>query len=369
MKKMNKKVLLSVVTGALITVAIIGAGTFAWFTGSATARLDGEFTTAFIHVVADDLTLNVYDFYPGDSPWHQTVSRQQTLEGNFNLWWAGRNNDSINLYSGLPYNVFRYRNFWTAMPPHFGGTNNQFPEVNVFTANQLPVNFENNAHGNNRVNVIRNPWDTRLVNGDIVVVRGNERSNVTPSSILEASFSFNINTPTVPGGLQTTIPVYFRVPAIVFEQDIVGTGPELAYIQNTVATISGPSDLSLRIPMVRYGAWYYSPLPLSPTYGWEVEVSFYVYIAGSENSNPDLQNATFKFSNPQQDNIVVEIIQATNNAVFMADGWSGAAMLESIDSIVSPQPPGQSGVFFMPYVDTEMYQRLLTQWGFARTRP
>ena len=370
MKKMNKKMLLSIVTGALITVAIIGAGTFAWFTGSATAQLDGEFTTAFIHVVAENLTLNVYDFYPGDAPLHQTVERQRSLEGNFDLWWAGRNDTTLNLFSGLPYNVFRHRTFWSYMPPHFGGTNAQFPEVNIFNVDQLPVNFAGGAHGVNRVNVIRNPWDSRLVGGNIVVDSANERTNVTPSSIIEATFGFNINTPYAPhGGLVTTIPVYFRVPAILFESNITAPGVELAYIQTAVATISGglnadQTDFRIRMPMAQVGEWFYSPVPLSALLGWQVDISYFVYISGAQNSNPALQNATFQFTNPRTDDIVVEIIQATNNAVFMVDGWREAAMLETIDSIVSPGPPGQSGVFFIPYVDAELYQRLLALWGF-----
>ena len=361
MRKLGRIQILAILTGVLVTVAVLYAGTFAWFTDRAEGLVEGSFNTAQVRVNAEEMSFAIYDFFPGDYPLHQTISRQRTLEETFSHWWNNRDSDRYSEYFGMGYAEARYNLFWGTMPPAFGGwdffadVETRWPEVNIFTRQEAAtVDLIAGApeFGNNRVNFIRD-----AMNRD-----DNHVFNVTPSSIFAAAFDFSIKHDDF--DRVSTIPVYFRIPALALSS-MLPANTELAFIQSVTAIISGDDTVRFRIPLGYADGWFYCPVPLSPEYGWDVEVGIYAYISGAYNGN-DLQFQHFDLAGLVDDDVIVEIIQATNNAVFMVDGWSDAAMLTSIQSIVSPGPPGLSGTFFIPYVQADLYGAYLEAWGYPR---
>ena len=80
-KVLNKKMLLSIISGVLVTAVIIGAGTFAWFTSRDTAA-NGEFTTATVKITNTGNESKAFNFYTYDS---NTFNFQKTkLEDQVN---------------------------------------------------------------------------------------------------------------------------------------------------------------------------------------------------------------------------------------------------------------------------------------------
>lgn len=104
-KKINKKMMLSVITGAMVTVAVIGVGTYAWFTSSADIAA-GEFTTATVKLIAseDDSSYSVYNFLTGHA---LNIDYQRGLEddadGSVLAAWLANVNPNNQLMSDEYY--------------------------------------------------------------------------------------------------------------------------------------------------------------------------------------------------------------------------------------------------------------------------
>jgi hypothetical protein len=71
------------------------------------------------------------------------------------------------------------------------------------------------------------------------------------------------------------------------------------------------------------GDWLYCNVPLSPYYSWNVATKHDIYLYGEQNGE-ELENCKLSFSNDSS-GIDIEVIQATNNAVYFADGWKTKA--------------------------------------------
>ena len=321
MKKLlkNKRLLVTFLAGILLMSATLTSGTWAWFTDRATAEgLNADFEMAKINVNLDNDTLEatVFDFYPGDL---NTVTLQEALETEFNAYWEAPDDEEPEERDIRQANG--YTAFWNVMHTSFGG--------NVETP----------------LNLIENPW----------IERGFETRhyNLTPSSIIEVKYSFKIN------ATDTTIPVYFRVPA--FNLELEQGDFDLAFIQSAQATIGTQTIPLGRAVTVSNDTdidgdiWYYSPEPIFVTQSASpiiVNISVFVYISGKHNDD-ELQKATFNFEGTVNDEdekmVVVELIQATNNAVYLVDGWRAAAALTR--SVLNEDENKYENVsFFIPYV-------------------
>jgi hypothetical protein len=304
MKKLlrNKTMFLTLIAGMLVFVAVLGAGTFAWFTGRAEITVEGEITMATVGVEADNLVIKVLDFYPATA---QSLDFQQKFEASFgnhadfvDVMWAFKSWQS---FPAPLYTV--YPNDQVVFPPA--------SQVNVY--------------------MIENSFTKKTVLPDIV--------NVTPGCIIQSGFDFFVvdkNDKEL-----SSIPVYFAIKKadlkvagvnLKYDQlitlEIIGDNPGTGKTVNVVAELRDPSvatpatayTVELKEPTPADG-WLYCNLPLSPEYAWRVEVKQIAYVFGKENGN-DLQGANIIFSDGK---IEVEVIQATNNAVYLADGWKNVA--------------------------------------------
>lgn len=321
MKKLlrNKKMLLPLIAGLLVFVAVLGAGTFAWFTGNDKVAVDGGFHTAIVGVEATELDFVVLDFVNG-SP--GTIFLQQYFENSFA--------DPTQFGLGLDYLKSQYEfPFWPLVHKY------QKDGIPSFQYGPFTIGFVENSFG---------------VDGKKVI------QNVTPGSMLKLGYSFDVED-------KATIPVYFRMQSAELSCD----SDDLAYIQDVFVTIKGTREFGVkdangivwdegrtitipRAKMKEVDGWWYCSLPLSPEYAWVVETTYIVYLYGEENRN-DIQDLDITFANTTNDEeIEIEVIQATNNAVYFADGWADAAGV--VSGIVAPEN------FFVNYFDDDyaMYQ-------------
>jgi hypothetical protein len=255
-------------------------------------------------------------------------------------------------YKSYGYSDDMFLNFWAQMPEKLGGTNGYKNIVDIYQKDGVPTDYSLNDRA---VVLIENAFGKEKNTNNVV--------NVTPSSIVEASYNFSINKDLTdpPHWVGSYIPVYFRIPTFELKMDS-GTG-DLAYIQQAYASITGPSGFDICAPLLQEGDYCYCAIPLSPEAGYNVTIKIFAYICGAENDN-DLQYAKFSFVNNVKDNVVVEVIQATNNAVFMVDGWSDVAGLG--ERLVYDSGTGlwsrAKGDFFIPYVDADLYKAYLDSW-------
>ena len=334
MKKLlrNKRMFLTLIAGIFVFVAVLGAGTFAWFTGKDTITIDGSITTATVGVKAESMKVAALDFYPGAM---FSVQLQKELEKCIDL-------------TTTPPTVKQddYKFVLTNME-----IMQEYNLVKVFEKDGVPDDF---FFG---LGFIRNAL-TKWGEKDLV--------NVTPSSFIAGRYSFNVAD-------TSTIPVYFRVQkarlnstfadvqfAQVIRATIKGTVTDKALTRDPDFTVEEWKDITengiIFNGELKDGGdgWYYCSLPLSPYYAWEVDVTYVTYLFGAANGN-GLQNATLWFANTTDNgNIAVEVIQATNNAVYLHDDWKAAA-----GEIGQPHPPFVK--FFVDYIDSNygMYKTYL----------
>lgn len=328
----NKKLFITLLAGVLLLTAAVGAGTWAWFTGSATAEGNGQFVLAKVGIEADGAEFNAYDFYPGAT--YEFTRYYQDLFENYvtddpdvDPWTKSAEFDERMqaLYFG-----------WNGDPLRIPLTAQDVPEPNA-------------AKENNRVYLIQNPFNKTIYDGG---TGSTDVWNLTPGSILEAKYSFTTN------GAEnsSTIPVYFRISAAELynaelDADIVYSATALAIITGTRSSdteVVAPSDpefpYEVQVSMMLiYGddGYYYCPIPLSPIYGWNVEVINAAYIYGWANGN-EIQGQRISFT--KAEDIVVDVIQATNNAVYLVDGWKAVAD------------------YLVPYVDADLYDVYLSDF-------
>jgi len=327
MKKLlrNKRMFLTLVAGLLVFVAVLGAGTFAWFTGHDTITVQGDIVTATVGVKAEDLTFSVLDFYPATT---KSLNFQKDFEATF----GGPKAD-------FEYAMWEFKGWKLAVsafgPPY---------AYEEFDNDNVPVPPRPTLE----VSMVKNSFSPGSLLPQVI--------NVTPGCLINAEYSFNVK--------DSTIPVYFRVQAASL-QDLID-GKQLEYGELLTLNIAGiPTDTTAPftivaelegnpIPVAPYTAhlklvdgWYYCDLPLSPVYAWQVDVKHEIYVYGEANGN-DLQNTTITFANTDGDaELEVEVIQATNNAVYLADEWKDAA---GTWGAAGPDDP-----FFIEYVDTNAF--------------
>ena len=316
----NKKLLAPVIAGVLATMMIIGIGTFAWFTAKTTVDIDGEFYSATVAIDDTAAEFNAYDFYPGTlSPgtraFQNILESMATDNTRRTFEFPGR---LTSLYSG-----------WVGDPLR-----------NIITALDVPLAAAPAAH---EVILIQNPFNKQIDNSN-----GGYQTvyNITPGTILEAKYSFTIDNGA------SSVPVYFRISKTELIDIATGAGTSFDYEANYMASITGTNNpanpvVSMFGTLLDSGdGFYVCPVPLYHGYGWEVEVVNTAYIFGETNNDDGtagLQGQTVKFSGIGPD-VTVELIQATNNAAFYADGWKNVAA-----SLVA-------------YVDAALYQSILTDW-------
>ena len=317
----NKKMLVSLLAGVVVTLAVLTAATYAWFTASDTAVGDGQFWTATVAVEAENAEFNGYDFYPGADFLH-TRDFQSILESFATDPWQEAAMFGIrirSLYDG-----------WLGDPLRV-----------ALTALDVPTTILPNA-----VYLIQNPFNRTIQNSG-TASEFTEVYNVTPGSLLEAKYAFESN---------SAIPVYFRIDAA----DLKGVGfdiDDLRYVSTSLVSIIGTQAdddeiVELFGELIREGDYYYCPIPLSPEYGWRAEVCYVTYIYGAANSDAGLQGEMIKFGDGS--GISVELIQATNNAVYFADGW-----LDVADQLIA-------------YVDADLYAQYIANWtagGYPELQP
>jgi len=318
----NKKLLAPIIAGVLATMMIIGIGTYAWFTAKTETDVEGTFYAARVGIDVEGAEFNAYDFYPG-AAWEYTRMFQSILEGYANDPWSlqaefrGR---MISLYDGFVGDPLR----------------------TVITAMDVPV-----APKPNEVMLIQNPFNKAIQNGDTTFVW-----NITPGSILEAKFAFNVSG-------KSYIPVYFRISDAALVDAATGLDTDFKHAVTYIASIVGTKNDPAEVVEL-YGAlirgtdgFFYCPVPLSPEFGWTIEIINVAYIFGAANNDPDLQGQAVKFAGVGGP-VVADLIQATNNAVYMADGWKDVAAQ------------------LIPYVDAKLYQEYKDIWtaiGFPEIKP
>ncbi|MCL1816722.1 MAG: dockerin type I domain-containing protein [Clostridiales bacterium] len=133
-----------------------------------------------------------------------------------------------------------------------------------------------------------------------------------------------------------TVPVFFRFPAL----ELIGATTAYEYQQlNRVLLIgkkansqdidiimdSEPWFYEISVDLKLVDGYWYCNTPLSPDYLWEIKIKHDAYISLFQVSN-NLHSLMPSFAHTRADNIFdIDIIQATANAVFVAEGWKDAA--------------------------------------------
>lgn len=259
MKKIfRKKMILPLVAGIMTTVIALG-GTFAWFTSTAHST-NGQFKTARVALVADKGYNNVWNFYPGHA---YTIAAQKSLEDAVNTV----NQDLAN--SGLLA-------WW------------QSYQTGTFDSQWALHYDEHEAAVDGKVNYIVYPDEK---------TSDDYTDKVTPGSFIYRHFDF-VN--------DSNVPVYFRVatPTISANGHVV---PYAAFM-----TIGSNPKYEM---LVDGGDGYlYFPQPIED--GATVSLMFHAYLSGALNGN-ELQEKTISFGATG-----AELIQATNNAVYLEGTWS-----------------------------------------------
>jgi hypothetical protein len=230
-------------------------------------------------------------------------------------------------------------------------------------------------------------------------------NNLTPGDLIVGDYSFKVGTgdPNDPFGWNTasplsSIPVYFRIQVADLAAKHVVTGATVpieygelvrvvltgtlkpgvsaddywvAYALPHAGIISSsvliPFEFEATLRLNPADGYYYCDVPLSPYFAWEAKVQYDIYLYGDANGN-DLQQSEIIFGYKDalgafHKSLAVDIIQATNNAVYFAPGWADIAAQASeadlkavADGTLFAPPIGSH--FFIDYTDNayDMYQ-------------
>jgi hypothetical protein len=157
---------------------------------------------------------------------------------------------------------------------------------------------------------------------------GNQPIKVTPGTLLETKVPFNVTT-------TSDAPVYFRVKAADIKLVNAALNTALATYDNYSVSMTVPAGGTAAV-FKKVGDYYYCNLPIWGTESKNhnpIDLVIYQYIIGSRNGN-GAQNVLFDYGS----SIEAEIIQATNNAVYLmgpGSGWFEAGG-SKFDFFVSP---------------------------------
>jgi predicted ribosomally synthesized peptide with SipW-like signal peptide len=404
MKKLlrNKRMFLTLIAGMLVFMAVLGAGTFAWYTDRATVTIQEELLTATVKMEADDMTVNLYSWHP--STQFNTQNYQLRLEATCTETAPGVYATDHDQFVDDLFDLYTVAHP-AAIAPHTGdywawdlGAGSLFAKGGVATA---PISYLTGFTSGVYAYVLDKSDDTPMPEDMLGVpvglpiwaglikkalvtgIYGTTLDNVTPGDLIVGSYAFRVNKGNAVPSTLSTIPVYFRLQEPnLYAKDSTGVAVPLVYETFPRVIITGhildkdafiaatqpfiPFTTPNPPPVVfeadlRAGAdgWFYCDTPLSPYYAWEVKVQYNVYVYGEANGNAS-QGAIIGFGTQAGNTLEVEIIQATNNAVYMADGWK---VMAAQASTVHEWDDGWGNMtpvphFFVDYTSDEygMYQ-------------
>ena len=413
MKKLlrNKRMFLTLIAGMLVFIAVLGAGTFAWFTGQDYVTVQTEIKTATVAVDADEaLTVQVLSWHPStmmglnyhtliEDTYDTPTQHDEFVKLMFDLYCFGdpafiHSTSALNPYPVCGWDLEAYSNYVRASgsplyDPAYPGLVYVADRIDEVPAPYIMPPWINDPYP---VVFIKNALTTNSQ------LANNEIANVTPGDLIVASYGFNVKEDGN-GDPLSSIPVYFRLQApkltVVDDQGnpVTVTDPvtgnnvavELETESMMRVMITGtlidpdafiaasepylhpvivpPTLPPIEATLVLVGDYYYCDLPLSPIYAWKVEAKFDTYIYGI-NGN-EFQDKIIKFINPDPaapdpDRLYVDVIQATNNAVYFADEWKDAAALDNpkYNPDLDPAITALYHQFFIDYTDEVIYTTL-----------
>lgn len=284
----NKRLFATLLAGILLITAALGAGTYAWFTDNSSANSINSYQTGRIYVNAGNVNLASYEFQHNDS---NAGAMQTSLENFYKSTPAG---DPSAIFD----NLNAQRNNGTL------NANNLKKNVNMVGSNPM----------------------------------------VTPGCLLESTIPFSVLLESglnPPSTSWSSIPVYFRIAAAELEN--VDPNIKLKTLDNITANFKKVSNFGAvltdhtqdivnevgSIKLVKATDsngkdWYYCNIPIMNGYNDYVEITVQNYVVGSANDDAVENDKTFTFG--AAGGVGVEIIQATNNAVWFADDWADVAV-------------------------------------------
>lgn len=370
-KSLSKKMTLSIIVGVMVTLAVIGAGTYAWFTSSATIDA-AEFTTARVKLLPDEENeYRIYNFLTGHA---QNIEYQKALEDDdgtvLAAWLANVNPDNQLLseeYYAKMKNVEEYAEdieeaqkafdeaeaAWEAALGRLQGITDaidNLPEPVEPVApdrNNFPGGFLGTiqyvaayaqyigdlaTYGQDLVNyyieigqlyaqlpaAVREALDAEGVLPDLqealddllekqrelietiaayAVFIEAEADRVTPGSLIYGTYSLMND---------SNVPTYFRISEEETNLNGIAIIKAVAFNGTNVYTL------------VYDDGYYYSPYALAPD--TEIKLVIGAYVMGEANEN-DVQEIKFSFGGTE-----IELIQASNNAVYLHDDWNPATV-------------------------------------------
>jgi hypothetical protein len=311
----NKKTMLSLFLGVLMTVSVVGAGTFAWFTGSATVSTTSQISTSRV-AVGGTLQLDGYSFFPIENEFNVNYFAMARMEeiSVMNADQISKNAEFAGylIGAGVWADLMKYDRFDEII--NSDGTLNKTLDATALHLIKMV------------------PW-----NGIT-----NEVWGITPGSILTATASFSVRHS--PGG-NSDIPVYFRVKAADFE--FSGDASNVTYLQAATAVVRGTAlnpinneiaygtTVAIDAKLEKSGDYYYLNVPLSPHYGWAIDIVDILYLDGNNTQEDIPSTLTLSYAD-----VEAEVIQATNNAIFFADGWRELALEGFFYDIADPVVAG-----------------------------
>lgn len=309
--KLNKKLILTLTAGVVATTVAVG-GIFAWFTSTATTGDPSTFHTAIVKLEVSSTDKSMNAFYPG----HPTTIKAETeLEEAITDLATGK------LKPTADQELFNWWVNWNKAPgDNTVGSNWAFHSDHDGT--------NPNINPDTKVHWLLNPSGPNTYN---------TFNLVTPATFLYRSYGVTNS---------SNVPVYMRVKKAAF----TATGPASADVTGLTQIANMVWMDGTDVPMYPFGDYFYCLNPIYPTgdaYGLNVKnILFHAYFAGIANGN-DLQDSEITLLGGAD--ATVELIQATNNAVYIADdvdpdvSWKAAAIN------FSTTDPASNGYGFLPY--------------------
>lgn len=370
-KKISKKMVLSVITGAMVTVAVIGAGTYAWFTSSATIAAS-DFMTAKVALGSADGGYKVYNFLTGHA---QNIEYQSALEddqdGTVLAAWLANVNPDNQLMSDEYYakmqGIEEYtaaieqaqaefeaaEAAWKVVLAKLTGISDEIDSLVKPTKPTAPnrkdypggkegdkqyqqayskytkalAKYEQELRDyNNKLNklyqqlsaaekaaleadgtqqALKDAYDTLVAAqqalfakiAEYAVFVEADLNLVTPGALIYGTYTVTN---------ESNVPTYFRLAEQADDLNGIGLVKAVAFNGSDVYAL------------VYDNGYYYSPYALAA----ETEITLVIgaYILGAANEN-DVQGTAFSFGGTG-----VDLIQASNNAVYLDDSWNPATV-------------------------------------------
>jgi len=293
----NKKLFVTLLAGILLLTAVIGTGTYAWFTDSATIGGNADFKTAIVALDDADGDYDVYTFDANIGNIDIQKGLEKLVDGSDSPWALMQTYINYNLWNDYATDNYPVGGWWDLVgPAAWGVVNGLCPEytyMELFAAAQpgqlAKWQAEGTAYNVGVVDAIFYAIkNANLTKGDV--------KKVVPGSLIYGDFTLEN---------KSNVDTYFRVERPVQNNngismwgiDVRGNDPLVDY------------------EMIEIDGYWYSPIRLAP--GAEINITIGVYVYGEANGN-DVQDTEFDLGA-----LEVELIQADNNAAVLA-GWAPA---------------------------------------------